>query len=573
MKKTLLLLTIPVAALLATACGKDTITSTDESNSITVEEGVVDTTSTVAGEYDHKVVVVFSTSGAASVSGTDDSLTATVSNNAVTITNTSTRKVLYVLSGTSNNGYFKLYSGRKQMLQLNNLGLVNPKGAAINIQGLATPNDGKQADVYLSGTNTLGDGTNYALTPDDEDEKAAFFSEGQIVLHGDGTLNISAVGKAGLTSDDWVAINSGCTLNITSSAGHGVRGKNYILVSGGTVNVTVSADGKKAFSSDSLVRFDGGVTTLAVTGSTIVESGDTSGTAGVKADKMFEMNAGTLTITNSGTGGKGISCDSVAYFRGGTIDITVTGSNFGTSSSSGGGGGRPGGGGWPGESSSDNSVGAKGIKCDGNIEISGGDIVVKASSHEGIETKGTLTVSGGSVYSQSSDDAINAASHITISGGYVYAHSTGNDGIDANGNLYIQGGVVCAICTGSNNAEVALDANTESRYKLYIEGGVLLTCGALENGAQLTQSCYRASSWTKNVWYSLDDGSNVYCFKTPSSGGSTMVVSASQQPTVKSSVTVSGGTTHTGGMIVENPTVSGGSSVSLSSYSGGGGWH
>ena len=563
-KKTLIIGLLGLFGMVS--CGKDEINSVTPGG----DDGGGDVTDTVIvddEDYDRTVIVEFSTSGDATVTGTGDGVTATVSGNDVTVTNTTDYKVMYRLSGSTTDGFLKIYSGKKQGITLNSVSIKNTRGAAINVQGLVeTPNKGKRVDLVLNGSSTLSDGTTYSLTPDTEDEKAAVFSEGQIVVSGSGELTVTATGKAGMTSDDWVQIAAG-TLNVSSSAGHGVRGKDYILVSGGTISIQVSADGKKGFSSDSLVRFEGGNTTMAITGNTTVttEDGakDTSGTAGVKADQMFEMNGGTLTITNSGKGGKGISCDGPAYFRDGTINITVTGQNFGSS-----GGGWPGGGG-PG-GGSDNSVGAKGIKCDGNIEISGGVITVKASSHEGIETKGTLTISGGEVYSQSSDDAINSASDMTITGGTVCAYSTGNDGLDANGNCYIQGGVIYAI--GKNSPEVAIDANTEGGKKLYIQGGTIIAIGSLENGAQLTQSCYQSSSWTKNVWYSITVGDKTHAFKTPSSGGTKLVVSGAERPTVKKSITVSGGTEMCNGMLVEDPEISGGSDVSLSNYSGGGGW-
>ena len=553
---------LAMTTMLAMACNKDEINNVSPDNDDVIDSIIIDD-----GDYDRIVQVVFSTSGDATVTGTGDSVSATVNGNDVTVTNTSAKKVMYHVSGSTTDGYLKIYSGRKQGITLNDASIKNTRGAAINVQGLSsTPNKGKRVDVVLKGSSTLADGANYTLTPSTEDEKAALFSEGQIVVSGEGSLAVTATGKAGITSDDWVCFASG-SINVSSSAGHGVRGKDYILVKGGTVNVNVSAAGKKGFSSDSLVRFEGGATTLAITGNTVVttEDGvrDTSGTAGVKADQLFEMIDGTLTITNSGIGGKGISCDGAAYFRGGEVNITVTGSNFGSSS---GGGHGPGGG--PGGSSRDNSVGAKGIKVDGNIEISGGVITVKASSHEGIETKGTLTVTGGEVYSQSSDDAINSASTMTISGGVVCAYSTGNDALDANGNCYIQGGVVYTI--GKTSPEMAIDANTEGGYKLYIQGGTIIAIGNLENGAQLTQNCYQASSWTKNVWYSITVGDNTYAFKTPSSGGTKLVVSGAQQPTVKKSVTVSGGTEMCNGMLVAGPEVSGGSNVSLTNYSGSG---
>jgi hypothetical protein len=161
---------------------------------------------------------------------------------------------------------------------------------------------------------------------------------------------------------------------------------------------------------------------------------------------------------------------------------------------------------------------------------------------------------------------------MTINDGYVYAQSTGNDGLDANGNLYINGGVVCAICTGQNGPEVAIDANTEKGYKLYLSGGVILTCGSLESGSSLTQSCWQTSTWSKNTWYSMQVGDKVYAFHTPTSGGRTMVVSASSQPTLLRGVTVEGGTERCNSSIVEDAQTSGGYTVTLNTYSGNSGW-
>ena len=204
----------------------------------------------------------------------------------------------------------------------------------------------------------------------------------------------------------------------------------------------------------------------------------------------------------------------------------------------------------------------------GNIYIEGGTLTVSADT-EGIESKGELRITGGEVTVNAKDDAINAAGDLTISGGYVYARSTGNDGIDANGNCYIKGGLVYAI--GTSTPEVAIDANSEEQKKLYVTGGTIIAIGGLESGASLTQSCYSTSSWTKNVWYAITVGSETIAFKTPSSGGSTLVVSGASQPTLKSGVTVSSGTSIFDGAAYTSATVTGGSSVNLSSYSGGNG--
>lgn len=512
-----------------------------------------------ATTFDRVICIVFG-GNQATVTGDANGIV-TVNGNHVTVNNTTSEAIVYDLSGTSTDGGFKLYSSKKQAIRLSGLGLANPSGAAINNQSK------KRTFVIVEGSNVLADGSSYTATPDEEDEKAAFFSEGQLIFCGSGALLVKAQGKAGITSDDYVRFMASPTVKVTTSAGHAVRGKDAVIVSDGAITAATSANMKKGFSSDSLVRFEGGKTVISVSGSAAYdqEDGEYTGSAGIKADKLFEMIAGSLAVTNSGTGGKGISGDGPGYFKGGTVSVVTTGSNYGSSASSGfGPGGRPG----SGSSSSDNSVAAKGIKFDGNLYFTGGSVSVSCKSHEGIESKGTIDISGGVVFSNSSDDAINAASHLTITGGYLCAWSTGNDGIDANGNCYIKGGVVYAI--GAGSPEVAIDANTESGYKLYVQGGTLVAIGGLENGASLSQKCYSAS-WSKNTWYGLTVGSSTFAFKTPSSAGNSLVVSAGSTPSLASGVTLGGGTEIFGGYAASGATVSGGSSVKLSSCSGGNG--
>ena len=511
--------------------------------------------------FDRTITITFNAGGTASVSGDANGIVS-VSGNHVSVDNTgTTEKVRYELSGSASDGSFKVYSNNKQAFVLNGLSLTNPNGAAINNQGK------KRCFVVVSGTNTLADGSSYTATPSDEDEKAAFFSEGQLIFSGDGSLTVSAKGKSGIVSDDYIHLMASPTLNVTSTAGHAVRGKDAVIVSDGVLEATASAAMKKGVASDSLVLFNGGATTIKVSGGTAYDDEDAEykSSAGVKADQLFIMNAGTLSVTNSGIGGKGISGDGPAYFQGGTVSVKVTGTNYGSSGS--GGMGRGGWGGSGSSDSSDNSKSAKGIKFDGDIYVSGGSISATSSNHEGIESKGKILIGGGTVYAQSSDDAINSAKMMAITGGQVCAYSTGNDGLDANGNLYIEGGVVYAI--GSGGAEVAIDANTEGGYKLYVNGGTLFAVGGVENGASLSQACYQASSWNKNTWYALTVGNDTYCFKTPSSGGTGLVVSGASQPSLYADVSPSGGTSVFGGMGMMGGSASGGTSVSLSAYSGG----
>ena len=502
--------------------------------------------------FDRTIKIVFA-DGGAQVEGDVNGIVS-VDGNSVTVNNTSNEKVMYELSGSSQNGSLKLYSSKKQALVLNGLELTNPNGAAINNQGK------KSCYIVVKGTNSLTDGALYTSTQSNEDEKATLFSEGQLIFSGDGTLNVTAKGKSGITSDEYVHFMESPVINVISSAGHGIRGKDAVVISGGSIGVNVSADMKKGITSDSLVYITGGAIGINISGAAAYDEEDAEykGTAGIKADVLFCITGGTLDIVNYGIGGKGISGDVTGCFYGGTVRVTTTGSNYGQSSNN------------PWSRGSSNSVSAKGIKFDGNLFFQDGSVTVNCAAHEGIESKGNIVMNGGDVYSYSAaDDAINSAGIFTINGGKICGYAVRNDGLDANGNFYIKGGLVYAI--GSGVPELAIDANTEGGCRLYVECGTIIAIGGLESGANLTQSCYSAS-WNKSTWYSMTVGNEVIAFKTPSSGGNTLVVSGASEPVLKSGVTVSGGTSRFEGMLTTGATVTGGTDVTLSSYTSGGGF-
>lgn len=496
--------------------------------------------------FDRTVSVVFGASGAV-VTG-DEGGIVSVDGNCVTVRNTGDEKIRYELSGSAADGFFKIYGEKKQAIVLNGLDLTNPNGAAINNQNK------KRTFVVVNGTNRLADGKKYTQTPEDEDEKGAFFSEAQLIFSGSGSLSVtSAGGKAGISSDDYVRVLDGPAITVSADKGHGIRGKDAVVIGGGTLDVSVSKEGKKAITSDGTVRIDGGIITLSVSGG-VDDSDltDLSSSSGIKADVAFVMNGGTLGITNSGQGGKGISGDAAGLIAGGSVEISVTGANYEVT-------------GADAVGLEDTSCSAKGIKFDGKLVITGGDIQVSAKNHEAIEAKGEMVITGGDIFATSSDDAINAGGNLILGGGRVFAWSTGNDGIDANGDCYIQGGIVFAI--GSGTPEVAVDANTEEGHTLYVIGGTLVAFGGLERGAHLSQACYAASA-EKSTWYGLyADGALSFAFQAPAGNGS-MVVSTPGTTTLKSGVTASGSSFFQG---FGATAASGGSNISLTAYSSGSG--
>ena len=621
------------ALILLAACSEDII-GTDEApqpqDTVIPQEPDVDLNDAddnIANTtFDRTVKVIFSDTEGASVQDADG-LTVTVSGNDVTINNPGSSNIIYELSGSTADGFFKLYSAKKQAIRLNGVSIKNPNGAAINNQSK------KRTFVVVNGVNSLADGATYTDTPSTEDEKAAFFSEGQLIFSGTGSLTVTAVGKSGISSDDYVRFMSSPTVKVNSTAGHAVRGKDYILVSNGSIEASTSASMKKGFSSDSLVVIAGGVTDLKATGSSAYDSEDADfkhsagikgdkgvvvsggkltvtstgaagrgiasdgyvfisggditmnisggvvydstdseykGTAGIKADGSFRMSDGSLTITNTGNGGKGIRAGSYdydstghtvpdSYITGGSITVTTSGSET-------------------------NDVSCKAIKIGwatkngtddharvtanaGNLTISGGSLTLTCAKSECLEAKGNLTISGGQVWASSSaDDAINSQGETNITGGYVYAFSSQNDAIDTNHDLKISGGYVFAVST-KGSPEVALDANTEEGYKLYIySGATVVAYGGLESGYSASQTV-KSMSCNAGKWNALYGGSDYLCaFKAPS-GVSTVAVSAPSMSAGYTDVTV-GGTTYANDTWAVSG-ISGGKQVSLGTYSGG----
>ena len=520
-----------------------------------------------------RITITYSETGDASVEG-DKYGYVSVDGNKVTVNNTGGEVLIYELTGTTSNGFFKVYGAKKQAIVLNGASITNPDGAALNNQNK------KRTFIVVSGTNKLSDGASAAYTKEgEEDQKAVLFSEAQLIFSGSGLLTVNALNaqdKSGIASDDYIRLMDSPTIKVNagSSAGHGFKGKDYVQLSNGTLVVSVAAAMKKGITSDDYVLVEGGTHMVTVTGGVAYDEEDAeySGTAGVKADNYFAMTGGSLTIKNTGDGGKGINAGSYdfdaenhtlsdSYISGGTLTVTTSGREV-------------------------NDVSAKGIKIGwvtkegsgdrakvtgnaGKLVISGGTIVVNSTNGEGLEVKGDLVFDGGETHvTSASDDAINCQGDLTVNNGFVYAFSSGNDAMDSNGNTNLNGGYVMAICT-RGAPEVAIDANTEEGKKLYINAGATVVAyGGLEGGYSAAQSVYSMSG-TAGAWNALHDGKSfIAAFKAPSNISS-VIVSAPSLSNGYKGVSISGEGKCNGVWATEG--ISGGSSVSLSNYTGGNG--
>ena len=537
-------------------------------------------------------------------------------------------EITYTLSGTSTDGEFYMSGSYKATVELNGLTLTNAtpvySGAAVHIQ------NGKRIKmkVVTGTTNTLVDAAGGS-------QKGCLYIKGHAEFAQKGTLNITGNVKHGIKTGEYITLKN-ATINVLSAVGDGINCEQFfqmtsgainiqgvgddgiqcdvedtatgettdhededsgnVYIEDGTLTVNVTADAAKGVKCEGDMRISGGNITVKTSGGGVWDSTKlkTKASACLGSDGAMTISGGTLSLTSTGAGGKGLNVDGALTIKGGTTTISTSGNAVVASST--------------GTLSvvtssqqldkyeSDYKSSPKGIKADGAITISDDAIIyvtTTGAGGEGIESKTSITITGGQTTVNASDDGINASYNtstggsgdLTISGGYVFSRSTGNDGIDANGNCYIKGGLVYAIGTGG--VEKSIDANTEQGKKLYITGGTIIAVGDLEGGSSISGgTCKYTTSWNATSWYALYNGDTlVAAFKTPtkSSGGGgggwpgggnnsqKLIVYTSSTPTLQSGITVSEGTELFDGMANINGTINGGSSVSLSNYTSSGG--
>ncbi|MGN1241045.1 MAG: carbohydrate-binding domain-containing protein [Alloprevotella sp.] len=586
-------------------------------------------------------------------------------NGRVTANATADTELTYLLTG-SGTGAFKLYSVKKQTLVLDNLSLTSPDGPALNIQSK------KKTTLNLpeGSVSSLTDAAAYT-SDGTEDMKGAIFSEGQIVITGTGTLNVSGLYKHAVCSDDYISLEGGTlnvlraasdgvhandyytqtggTLTITNTGGDGIESEGTLLISGGTVDATIGTADTKAVKSDSTMTIAGGTLTIKLnadqtkglkskcalhidggtlsfncTGGVTVVDGEPSYCTAIKCDSILYVTGGDISITHSGASGKGLSADldlnitggtvtgafsgngqtytnasgtsdtcnatgikadGALNLLGGTIDLSCSGTGgkgisadglltIGTTesapqitvkttgskisgSTSGGstggwpnwGGGGPGGG-KPGGSTSGTGGNPKAIRCESNVHVVNGHLILSTSADggEGLESKQTLTIDGGTIEATTYDDALNAATAIVINGGNVYCSASGNDGIDSNGTITINGGQV--LSCGATSPEEGFDCDQNT---FLINGGVLVGLGgSTSTPSSSSAQCaavYSGASGSQGTVYSVcaSDGSHVLSVTIPRQYSSmTMLLSSpliSQGGTysIKSGATLTGG--------------------------------
>ena len=368
-----------------------------------------------------------------------------VENGTITITSGGTYRITGEYSGQVKIEAAKTDTVR---LVLDNAKITNSTGAAINVVSAA------EAIIYTAAgtTNTVADEANYTATGDD-DPDAAIYSTANLTLTGEGSLSVKGAYEEGIHTTGGLVIASG-TLDV-NAANTGIKGKDYVDITGGIVNVTAAQDGIKSTNTDDESL---GFTRLSA-GSVTVSAGDD----GLKAPHTLEISGGTLNIEKSN---EGIEAQYINILDG---DVTVNSSDDGINASLK-------------DSSSDTSsdttsgTAAAGQQTQQNqngqvqqAPAGGGAAPGGSQGSTGQNqnmpqppTDGAMPGGGGGTF-----EVVDAA--INISGGTVTVNAEG-DGIDSNGTATFSGGTVTVNgpTAGGNNA---LDSNGD----LLLNGGTVTT--------------------------------------------------------------------------------------------------
>ena len=305
----------------------------------------------------------------------------------------------YQLSGSLEEGQIKINTDGEVKLILDQFSITNSKDAPIvnekgTVQILLKENtENKVADRRSakedtdSGAEKSGSKTDDTKAgTDSTDFDAAIYSEGDLLLGGQGSLTVEGGYEDGIHSKTALTMEGG-TYEITASH-HGLNGKKTLTVKDGTYGITTVED---ALHSKGDVSVENGKMTIL------------AGDDAHHADQTLTVKNGSIDIQKSNEGLEGITVN----VEGGDISIQ----------------------------SSDDGINGAGESEDGSavdisVNISGGKVKIVPGG-DGIDSNGNLNVSGGTIVVDGPSDGGNAPIDYdgiaTITGGTVFV--SGNSGM------------------------------------------------------------------------------------------------------------------------------------------------
>ncbi len=313
-------------------------------------------------------------------------VTAVVDGADVTITNTNeANEMEFILAGEASDGSFTYNGSYKCTIELAGLTLTSKKGSAMDLEcgkrislvidegttnSLADAAGGSQkACLYSKGHLEVGGAGTLNISGN---KNHALSSKEYVQLKkSTGTINIVSAANDGLHVGQYFQMNGGTLTLDANTKGDGVQveeltnsdgslntdkeNNGQIILKGGNISMTINSEDCKGLKTDGLVSISGGTVSIDAVGNgsrgiqtdgnmvigeednstniTINAKGgkctitadksDPHRCMGIKVDGTLTINAGTVTVTNTGSGARGIKATEY-HHNGGNVSATIT---------------------------------------------------------------------------------------------------------------------------------------------------------------------------------------------------------------------------------------------------------
>ena len=324
---------------------------------------------------------------------------------------TITKEGVYVVSGSLKNGQIRVNTAddenAKVQIVLNGVNITNESSACIYVIEAD-----KTFITTAEGTENSLSTTGEYVAIDDNNIDGVIYSKDDLVLNGDGVLNIEGPTGHGVVSKDDLKVTGGEV--IVNSSDHALAGKDSVRITGATLNLTTNEDGIHSGNNDNEDETAGYI--YVADGNITINAGDD----GMHADLETRIDGGNISVAKSYEGIEG----QIVVISGG--EIAVTSSDDGVNA----GGGADSSGETSGFGGGKDMFSATNEDC--HIYIYGGLLSVN-SQGDGLDSNGYLTMADGTVTVDGPSNDGNGALDFgdgcngTISGGTIIA--TGMSGM------------------------------------------------------------------------------------------------------------------------------------------------
>lgn len=301
--------------------------------------------------------------------------------------------------------------------------------------------------LYEGSENQISDSADTASDTTEAD--ASIFVQNDLTINGSGSLSINANIQNAIKAKDTLKLMEG-TLQVKSTD-NGIIGKDAILIHEGSYQIEAQGDAiKSTYDKDD------------EKGDVLIENGTFELKAqqdGIQATRNLTIYNGDFQIETGGGSSNGVKAAN-AFQPGG----------FGR---------------WnqPQDSSSDDTVSAKGIKAEGTLTISDGAFQLNTSD-DSLHANGDVTLTNGSFSLSAGDDGVHSDQTLTVNGGNISVLES-YEGLEG-ANIVINDGNISVVSSDDGiNAAGGSDNDNESQrspdqfmkggdYSVKIHGGTIL---------------------------------------------------------------------------------------------------